>query len=368
MVWNAGLAKTTTVGNNMVTQTIGFEATKVKGSQSWTIGADETVSVASTMVSKVGSQSASVGGSQTLLLKAAGRTTTGSESVLIGGALLEQVGNPAAGAANFVEAAALSAASNIPVVGSALTRGYSLGQALAEGYRSGGMSGALTALGQQAVGSVAAQIPAGDAIVAGADAAGLTPWSEKAQQARGAAEAGGGTGGPGGAGPGAAQAAPGHRKTMVDGVMAESIGAGHTVTTPGSIRWTTVGVSSFAIGGGHSTSAARISRLTGGISSDTAVSISIQTAKAIGRNVKGALKTSIGGPLTSDAGGSHLIKAGGPLTLKVGGSMTIEGGAVVFAVGGSSLVAVHSGGVLFKATNVTINGKAVQSGKATNSG
>lgn len=367
MVWNAGFNKTTTVANNMVTQTIGFEATKVTGNQTWSVGANETVSIKSTAVTKVGSQSASVGANQSLMLKAAGRTTTGSENVLVGGALLEQVGNPVAGAAGFAEAAALSAAGSIPVVGNALTKAYSIGKGVVEGYKSGGLSGALMAGGQQVAGAIAGEIVGGDAVLAGLDAAGITPWSDKAQQAAGAAAAGGGTGGPGGAAAGAAQAAPGHRKTIVDGIMAESIGAAHTVTTPGSIKWTSLGAANFAIGGGHSTKAVRISRLTGGISSDTAASISITTAQGIGRNIKGALKTSIGGSLKVKAGGPYVLKAGGALTFKVGGSMNVEGGAVVFAVGSGTVVAIHSGGVLFKASKVTINGKAVQSGKATNS-
>jgi type VI secretion system secreted protein VgrG len=57
----------------------------------------------------VGSQSGTVGGSQSILIKAAGSTATGSETVAIGGALLEQVGNPATGAAGFAEAVALAA-------------------------------------------------------------------------------------------------------------------------------------------------------------------------------------------------------------------------------------------------------------------
>ena len=365
MVWNAGFGKTTTVGNNMLTQTVGFESTAVTGNQSWSIGGKEVVSVGSTMVVKAASQSASVGGSQTVTIKAAGKTSTGSESVAIGGALLEQVGNPVAGAAAFAESAVLAGVGSIPGVGTALTKGYSTAKAVLEGYQHGGASGALTALGQQAVSTAAEFVPAGDALVAAADAGGLTPWSEKAQQAKGAAEAGGGTGGPGGAGASAAQAAPGHRKTIVDGVMSESIGAAYTVTTPGSIKWTTVGASSFAIGGNHSTKAVRVSRLTGGISSDTAASIDIKTAQAIGRTIGGALKTSVGGALQSEAGASHFIKATGALTIKVGGSLDLDGSAVAFSVG-SSVVAAHSGGVLLKASKVTVNGKVTQSGKTTN--
>ncbi|UQA63181.1 type VI secretion system Vgr family protein [Polyangium aurulentum] len=366
MTWNAAFAKTTTVGNHMLTQTVGFESLDVKGNQSWTVGGKETVSVGSTMVLKAASQTATVGGSQTITIKATGKTGTGSESVLVGGALLEQVGNPVSGAAAFAESAALAGAGHIPVIGTALTRGYSVGKAMVEGYAHGGTSGALMALGQQAVDIAADYVPAGDALVAAADAAGLTPWSDKAQKARGAAEAGGGTGGPGGANASAAQAAPGHRKTIVDGVMTESIGGAYSVTTPGSIKWTTVGPSSFAIGGSHSTRAVRISRLTGGVSSDTAASIAIDAAQSIGRTVAGGMKTSVGGTLKSTAGGEHFIKAGGALAIKVAGSLGLEGSAIVFSVG-SSVVAAHSGGILLKASKVTVDGKLVQSGKITNS-
>ncbi len=365
MVWAAGFGKTTTVANNMLTQTIGFEALSVDGSQAWTIGANETVSVANAMLWKLGSQSATVAGSQSILIKATGGTTVGSESVAIGGALLEQVGNPAAGAASFAEAAVLAGVSEIPGVGVALSKGYSLGKALGEGYAGGGVKGLLSAAGQQGVSMAAEQIPGGDALTAAADGAGLTPWSDEAQQAHGAAEAGGGTGGPAGAGAGAAAAAPGHRKTIVDGVLSESIGAAHTVTTPGPIKWTTLGLSSFAIGGSHTTRAVKIHRVTAGISSDTAATLNIKTTLAVGRSVAGALKTTIGGSLKSTAGGKHEIKAGGPLTIQVGGSLDLEGAAVVFKVGGS-IVAAHSGGVLFKSSKITVNGKTVQSGKATN--
>lgn len=364
MVWSAGHGKTTTVANNMLTQTVGFEALSVTGSQSWSIGGSESVSVSNAMMVDVGSQSGTVGGSQSILIKANGSTSTGSESVVVGGALLEQVGNPATGAAAFAESAALAGVSEIPGVGAALSKGYGWGKALAEGYEHGGMKGMMNAVKQQAVGEIAGHIPGADAIVAAADNAGLTPWSQPEPKPEGEQEGGGGTGGLDAVAASAAQAAPGHRKTIVNGAMAETIGAAYTVVTPGSIKWTTLGASSFAVGGSHSTRAVKINRLTAGVSSDTAAAISITTKLAIGRTVTGAMKATIGGALKSNAAGKHDIKAGGPLTINVGGSLKLEGGAVVFAVGGST-VAIHGGGVLFQASSVTVNGKAVQSGKAT---
>jgi type VI secretion system secreted protein VgrG len=364
MVFAAGFSKTTTVANDMLTQTVGFEALSVTGSQSWSIGGSEAVSIGNAMMVEVGSQSGSVGGSQSLLIKANGSTSTGSETVAVGGALLEQVGNPATGAAAFAEAAALAGVGEIPGVGAALSKGIGWGKALSEAYEHGGMKGAVEALKQQATHELAGHVPGADAIVAAADSAGLTPWSEKAQRRHAEQEGGGGTGGSAGMATTAAQVAPGHRKTIVDGAMVEAIGAAYTVTTPGSIKWTTMGASIFAVGGCHAVRALKINRTTAGVSSDTAARVGITTALAIGRTVTGAMKSTIGGSLQSRAGGKHDIKAGGPLTINVGGSLTLEGGSVVFKVGSSS-VAVHGGGVLFRAPSITINGKAVQSGKAT---
>src|SRR6185369_11718955 len=95
MAWSAGFGKTTTVGANMLTQTVGFDNTGIKGSQTWSVGGGETISVQNAWAVDVGSQTAAVGGNQTLTIKATGATAVGSEAIVIGGALIEQVGNPA---------------------------------------------------------------------------------------------------------------------------------------------------------------------------------------------------------------------------------------------------------------------------------
>ena len=94
MAWAAGFGKTTTVANNMLTQTVGFEALAVDGSQAWTIGANETVSVGNAMLWKLGSQSATIAFAVNPD-QGRGRDHGRSESVAVGGALLEQVGDPA---------------------------------------------------------------------------------------------------------------------------------------------------------------------------------------------------------------------------------------------------------------------------------
>ena len=364
MVWNAGFGKTTHVGTDMLNQTVGFDVSEIKGNQSWQIGGNDTVSVQSAWTVSVGSQSGTVSGNQTLTLNATGGTEVDSETVLVGGALIEQVGNPITGLGEFAKAAIIAGAGEIPVVGPFLGKGLSWGNALYQGYKTGGMNGLANAAGQTIAGEIAGQIPGGDAIVAAADGAGLTPWSEKAQQRAAAQQAGGGGGGPGAEGGGAAAAAPGHRKLLVDGVVTEVIGAIHGIQTPGSLKWTTLGASTFDIGGSHSTAAVKISRLTMCASSDTAAATSITARSNIGRNVKAAHTLKAGGAVKLDAGGEVGIKAKGALTLKSSGAASFEGGTVVFEVGGAS-VSVHGGGVTLAAPEITINGKNKQSGKET---
>ncbi|MEO7330324.1 MAG: type VI secretion system tip protein TssI/VgrG [Minicystis sp.] len=362
MMWNAGFGKTTTVGADMLNQTVGFENTHVKGSQRWQVGGDETISVENAWTVGVGSQTGSVGGNQTLTIKATGSTSVGSESVTVGGALIEQVGSPAAGLAEFAKAAVLAGVGEIPIVGAAITKGYSWGTALAQGYKSGGLKRMATAAGQSALGEIAGKIPGGDSIVAAADGAGLTPWSEKAQQRAAQQAEGGGGAGPGAAGAGAAAAAPGHRKLVVDGTVTEAIGALHAIQTPGSLKWSTLGASTFAIGGSHVTSAVRVSRLTMAASADTAAATSMKAKGALGRNVKAAHTLKAGGAVKIGAGGEVGIKASGSLTLQVGGPASLDGGTVVFEVGGSS-VSVHGGGVTLSSASITINGANQHAGK-----
>ncbi|MFO0551167.1 MAG: type VI secretion system tip protein TssI/VgrG [Polyangiaceae bacterium] len=362
MMFNAGFGKTTIVGGNMVNQTVGFDNTHIKGSQTWSVGGNETVAVSNAWAVGVGSQSASVGGNQNLTIKATGSTSVGSETVVVGANLVELVGNPADGLAAFAKSAVVSAVSEIPAVGPALTKAYSWGSSMYEGYKKGGWKGAAEAAAQSAIGEIAGQIPGADAGVAALDAAGITPWSEKAQQRASEQAAGGGGAGAGAAGAGAAAAAPGHRKWVVDGTVTEVIGAIHAIETPGSLKWTTLGASTFGIGGSHATSAIRISRLTMAASADTASLTSLTARSAIGRNVKTAHSLKAGGILKLKSGGEAGFKASGALSLKASGPASFEGGTVVFEVGGSS-VSIHGGGVTLKSSSITVNGKTQHSGK-----
>lgn len=355
MTWHAGFGKTTVVGADMSNQTVGFDQTHIKGNQTWNVSGDETVSVENAWAVSVGSQTATIGGDQTLTIKATASRAVGSETVVIGGALVEKVGNPVDGLAGFAKAAVIAGVSQIPGVGPVLTKAYSWGNAMYQGYKTGGWDGVASAAAQSAVGEVAGRIPGGDAIVAAANGAGLTPWSEKARARAAEQQGGGGGGGAGGAGAGAAAAAPGHRKLVVDGVVTEVIGAVHAIQTPGSLKWSTMGASTFDIGASHATSALRISRLTMARSSDVAAVMRVTAKKAIGRNVKTA-HTLKAGTIKLDAGGPVGFKAKAAMKIEAGGAATVDGGTVVFEVGGSS-VSIHGGGVTLASSQITINGK-----------
>jgi type VI secretion system secreted protein VgrG len=147
--------------------------------------------------------------------------------------------------------------------------------------------------------------------------------------------------------------------------MVELIGGAHVLTTPASCRWTTLGQSMFAVGGNHNIRAVDVSSRTMGASVDSAASIRVTALGGnIARAVKSGLNRSIKGSLTSSAGKDHRLKAAGALSVNVDGSLSLGASIVTFRCGGSSF-SVSSGGVLLKASSVTINGKAQQSGKAT---
>jgi type VI secretion system secreted protein VgrG len=370
MAWAAGSGKTTLVANNMVTQTVGNEVCSVGGAQSFSIGGSEAVSVTQVYVTLAASQALSVGGSQTIRVKGDMGIDAGSETVLVGAALLEKVGNPVDGAIALGKAAAVAVAS---AAGGAL-----LGKIKALEPYAGIIAGTAAAAGAGAVergGTGAAEaalmaglghVPGADAVIAAVQGTGRAPWDPPPESdAKGSTAPGGGAAGPGAGAAGPKGPGPGHRVTNVGGGMVELIGGAHVLTTPASCRWTTLGQSMFAVGGNHNIRAVDVSSRTMGASVDSAASIRVTTLGGdIARTVKTGVNRSISGSLTSSAGKDHRLKAAGALSVKVDGALSLTGGIVSFHCGGSSF-SVSSGGVLLKASSVTINGKAQHSGKAT---
>ncbi len=357
----AGFGKSTTVANNMVTQTAKNEGLTVKASQSRTVGATEDVSVTQAYLNSLGSQSATVGGMQKIYVKGDQTVSVGSETVLVGGAVLEKVGNPVSGALALAKAAAMSGAGALGTAGSVITKAVQLGEAGYQGYQKGGLAGAARAAGgaaaNMAVNEALSGIPGASDLLGKIEESHPPPWAEK-PAAPGPDSAGGGAGGAsdsaGAGGPG-----PGYRNTSVTGPITELVGGAVAMITPGSVNWSTIGVSTLLVGGSHSIKAGQAGAKTLGIGSDTLGSFKITVSGGITRDVKGPINTTIAGSLTSKAGGKHSIKAGGALTFKVGGPLKMTASKVSFVVGGSTLTVTPSG-LLLDAGNVVVTGFTTQ--------
>lgn len=365
MAWAAAFGKTTTVGNMMVTQTIGNEIYTVGGLQTVTVGANDKVAVTDAFVTGTGTQTGVVGGAQSQKILGDMGLKTGSELVLIGAALLEDVGDPVTGAINLAKAGALHVFGELGKWGKVFSAAAGIADSAYQGYKAEHESGwgALRGAGKGAVDLVAGLVGGGDAIVAAAEGTGKAPWLPPEEAAKQGAQAeGGGAGGPSAAASASSGPAPGHRVESVNGAMTQLVGGPHAVVSPGPVKWTALGQSTVLVGGSHNVKAAKVETRTAGTSSDTAASISINGA-TIAKEVDAALSRTIGGSLTSVAGGDYRIRAA-DLKLQVGGALSIDGGIVVFKCGGST-VSASSGGVLLKSSSITIDGEHVQSGKAS---
>lgn len=357
----AGFGKSTSVANDMLTQTVKNEALTIKASQSRTVGASEDVSVTEGYVVNAASQSATVGGMQKIYVKGDMNVGVGSETVLVGGACLEKVGNPVAGARALAKAAALQGAGALGAAGGALVKGVQLAEAGYAGYQKGGLSGMAKGVAVAGGGMVVNQalggIPGASDLLGAIQEAHPPPWADKPlaagdQAAGGGAVGAGNTAGP--AGPG-----PGYRNTSVHGALTELVGGSVAMATPGSVNWSTIGASTLLIGGSHTVKAGQSGSRTLGIASDTLGSFKITTAGAITRDIKGPINTTIAGSLKSTASGAHSIKAGAAITIRVGGALKMTGSKVSFVVGGST-VTTSSSGVLLEAGTIIITGLTTQ--------
>jgi type VI secretion system secreted protein VgrG len=359
----AGFGKSTTVSNNLVTQTANNEDETVTSSQVRTIGANEDISVTQAHRNTIGSQSATVGGMQKIFVKGDHTIGLGSQTILVGAACLEKVGNPVSGMKNLAQTAAMEGASALGIPVDAIMTGAAVVQAGVRGYQSGGFDGAVAAMGGEAAsqlaGRVAGMVPGGELMLGAVGGGSIGPWVE-GQLGPGANASGGGASG-GSDAAAAAGPGPGHRNTIVEGAMLELIGAACTATSPGKIGCTTIGASTFLVGGSHNIRASTTGSRTLGVSTEVLGSYRITTTGDIERDIKGAIATTIAGGLDSKASGGHSIKAGALLDIDISGALTMKGGTIAFVVGGSSLVAT-SGGVKMKSSRITITGNTKASG------
>ena len=379
---DATFAKTTTVANNMHTQTAKVEVRTVGANLTCEVGAEEDVSVTQAMIIEVASQHASVGGVQSIHTKGDQTTKTGSELVAVGGALLEKVGNPVTGALNLGKAVALAGVGLLgdklgkigqlgifgKIASKAVGWGLKLGPVAYGMYEASNKPGAKPGAARNAglnglleVG--AGLVPGGESILASAESMGIKPPWEKEEEKKGeAAEGGGASGESDGAaagGPG-----PGKRETKVKGPMMELIGGASVVSTPGSIKWQATGASLILVGASHSTKAVKVGQEAMGASIETLGSFNVTAAKDVARDVKGAVKTTIAGAYKTTTGAKLELKAESSMTITTSGALTLEGGKVSFEVG-SSVLSSSPGGVLIKASTITITDTSKQTGAAS---
>jgi type VI secretion system secreted protein VgrG len=372
---SAGFAKTTSVANNMMVQTLKVEEQKIGASQTVTVGADDDLTVKEALLQSMASQTATVGGTQKIFVKGNLSHTVGSESVVVGAALLEKVGDPVKGALNLGVNAALAGAgalgSTLGPVGQVATTvattaaGIGWGMYQAATAPGAGPNAARDAGIRGLIGAGADRIPGGDALFASVTGGGRTlPW-ESPPAGGGGAEAGGGAGGAVSNSAAAAGPGPGHRSEVVKGPYTELIGGALVVTTPGNVKWQTTSMCNIAVGGAHTTKAVSVGVKVLGASEEALGSLFIKAKTTVGRTVKGAIATTVAGSLKVNAkGGVYSAKAGSKITLDATGALKCTGGVVVFVVG-SSVVAASSGGVLVKAGTIKINGATKQSGDTT---
>lgn len=382
----AGFGKATTVANNMKTQTVKVEEKSIHGSQTMTIGVNQSVSVGQLYAIEAASQTMTVGASQSKFVQGELTISTSSETVMVGGALLEKVGNPVTGLKNLGTSVAMAVAGAYLgkagtalggkiggalggslkatgigkfVGGKVVSMGLSAGLA---GYKassaSGGNVGA--AVATSLAGGLIGMIPGGSALASTfTSLGGKYPWEPPAPPA-GTTASGGGSGGAKSDNTGAKGPGPGHRKEKVEGAWLEMIGGALAINTPGTIKWETVGASAFVIGGSHVIKAKTYSQDVLGAYIQTLGSMKVHSTTDVTEALKGAIKQKIAGQLTIKTNGEFTLHSDATVTLKAA-SLKLKGSHVTFKVG-SSVVSLSPGGVEVKASTIEIKGATKQSG------
>lgn len=376
----AGFGKSTTVANNMKTQTAKVEEKTITGNQSTTVGANETVSVGQRYSNQVGTQTITVGASQSAYIQGNFDIKTGSEVVVVGGALLEKVGNPVAGLKALGISVAMTVAGALAgKAGGAL--GGKLGGALGtkigtfvgtQAVTIGGGAGKAAILAPQqgkdpttavltsVAGGVIGMIP-GASMATSAFAAfgGKYPW-EKPSPPAGAQQAGGGAGGAKADSAAAKGPGPGYRKETIKGAWAEAVGGAMTINTPGNVKWETYGASAFIVGGSHVIKAESYSQSVYGAYVERLGSLKVTAKTNATGEYKSSVAYTISGQLTVKASGEYTLHSDANITLKAA-SMNLKGAHVTFKVG-SSVVSMSPGGLEVKASTIEIKGATKQGG------
>jgi type VI secretion system secreted protein VgrG len=363
LLFNAPFAKTRTITGKSSEQVAKNENLQVAADQLTTINATEKTSVDLGYMGGYGARSVIVGAAQHQTAGGNFVSQVGSELDLVGGALVEKVGDPVKGAVNLAAAQVLSYVGSKGTLGAVAAAALGAARAAYDGSEKGGLQGAKEAALGSAAGTVAGLIPGGDAIMAAVSGSGKRmPW-EHDRPDEGAAAPGGGAAGAGGADGGPSGPGPGHRSVVASSSYTEMVGALYSVATPGPVSWITAGASTTIINGSHSTRTASAGMKVAGGLGEVLGSLNITSGGLLVRKTRGAMSSTIGA-LSINAGGAYSLSAHSVLTLKVGGSLTLGGAPITFKCGGSEITAAP-GGVLLKASTITITGTTSQSGSRT---
>ena len=356
---NAGLGLSKTIAANSSTQTVADEKVVVDGSQTVTVGGDQTESVKVARALDVATQTISVSGSQTLKTPQAMNEQVSTDTLIVGAALLEAVGSPGDAAADVAVAVGAAVGGVLP--SGALQFAASLAGPIwnsIKGYKKDGDFGVAK---EEAEKFFLSKVPGGDAASAVLDvidahrkAQGKEGLIERKKinkkERKGISQDGsvGGTGAAGGAGP--ADSGSGNRIHDVGGTTLEIVGAASIVATAAASKCTTAGASVALASGPHATGNGKTSWMTAGVSAHVTGLYKV----VAGEMVRDARRfTANLGAYSSAAKGSHVVETTGAITLNCG-ALTATGD-VVIAVGASTVV-IDGSGITIKSPEVTIDG------------
>ncbi len=338
--WNAGLGLTKTIGGNATIQTLADEKVSIQGSQTLSVGGNQTEAIHQARVVSTPVQTISVGGSHDVKTPAAAHTKAGAETVSCA-VLMEKVGSPGGALGDLAKQAGMTVGGMIPVVDKLLAVGKIAYDAYSA-YDKGGERGAVRAIVRGLFGLVPVVGEGLDVVEAGEHG----PWQQKAKKTAkreaSGSEQNNQVGGAAAASSGdAAGGGGGNRIHEIGGGAVEAIGGAYAIATGGQSKWTTLGASSIAVGGPHVTTAVKASWLVGGASVHNTGAYAV-SATNIARDVR-ALQTNAASYTVTASGGIKIEASAVNLTcgaLAITGKLVLDAGGTKVIVDGSGLTVV----------------------------
>lgn len=364
LLMNAPFAKETRVEGKQTIKTLKNENLKVGADHVSSVGGAEAISVTLGYTGGYGARQLDVAGMQLTSVGGNFVSHVGSKRDVVAGVLAEWVGNPIKGAVNLLTSHALVFAGAKVKGAQDIAAAFGAARAAYEGYQVKGVMGAVTAMGDSALGTASSCLPGGEAIFAAVRGSSRPmPWDHGRPSSGDLAPEGGAEGASGADGA-AAGPGPGHRSIVASSSFTEAIAGASVIMTPGPVSWVTAGAALTMVHGSHTTRAAHVGLRLGGGLQEQLGSRRIESKGALQRDVKGAMRSDVSGALRIEAGRVYVLASTSTLALKVGGDLTVSGSPVTFTCGASEISATSSG-VTLKAPTITFSGRTQQSGSLT---